>query len=183
MTGFARRLGDMVSDLCVLSDVCRLRAFLSLGDLELYLVTLLQAFVALGRNRAVMNEHIRSILAADEPITFGVIEPLHGTFHTIHLRASKTGTLCHDACLPRLPILMRVFPECQEFPTRETLYLGGFQQLWKWCFNHKTPAMVLPSRMVPRAIFCTTSDKEKSRTRIDSSSSGCAFPRRRSWAR
>src|SRR5690348_4080321 len=126
MTGFARRLGDMVSDLRVLSDVCRLRAFLSLGDLELYLVTLLQAFVALGRNRAVMNEPIRSILAADEPLTLGVIEPPPGTFHTIHFPASKTGTLCDDAFLPRFPHLIPVFPECQKFPNPETLYLGGF---------------------------------------------------------
>jgi hypothetical protein len=61
-----------------------LRTFLSLGDLELYLITLLQAFVSLGADCTVMNKYIRSIIAADEPVSFGVVKPLDGSFQTFH---------------------------------------------------------------------------------------------------
>jgi hypothetical protein len=68
-----------------LGDVCSLRTFLALGDLELNLITFLQTLVTLRSNRAVMNKDIRSIRAPDESVSFGVIEPLDGSFQTFHV--------------------------------------------------------------------------------------------------
>src|SRR5579862_5447914 len=61
-----------------------LRSFLAFGDFELHLVAFLQAFVAFRTNRAVVNEHVRSIVPADEPVPFRVVEPLHGSLQTFH---------------------------------------------------------------------------------------------------
>lgn len=61
-----------------------LRTFLSLGDLELDLITLLQALVSLRADCTVVNKYVRPIVASDEPVSFGVIEPLHGSFQTVH---------------------------------------------------------------------------------------------------
>src|SRR5579864_2986256 len=65
-------------------NICRLRAFLALGDLELNLIAFLQALVALGGDRAVVHKHIGPIRATNEPVSFRVIEPLYGSFHTFH---------------------------------------------------------------------------------------------------
>src|SRR5258708_28823684 len=69
-----------------LGYIGRLRPLLSLDDLKLHLVALLQAFVALGGDCAVVNENIRSIVAAEEAVTLGVVEPLDGAFQTFHVR-------------------------------------------------------------------------------------------------
>jgi hypothetical protein len=61
-----------------------LRSFLALGNLEFNLVTFLQAFVAFGADRAVMNKYVWPICASDEPVSFRVIEPLNGSFQSIH---------------------------------------------------------------------------------------------------
>ena len=71
-----------------LGDVRRLRTFLALGDLELNLITLLQTFVTLRGNCAVMNKDIRSIRAPDESVSLGVIEPLDGSFQSFHVPPS-----------------------------------------------------------------------------------------------
>ena len=71
-----------------LGNVCCLRSFLTLSDFELHRVTFLQAFVSLGSNCAVMNEYVWSIRASDEPVPFGVIEPLDGSFQTFHVPPS-----------------------------------------------------------------------------------------------
>jgi hypothetical protein len=68
-----------------LADVRRLRSFCAFGDLELYRVAFLQALVSLGCDRAVVNENIGPIGAADETISFGVIEPLDGSFQAFHV--------------------------------------------------------------------------------------------------
>jgi hypothetical protein len=67
-----------------LSHIRGLRAFLTFGDFEFHLVSLLQALVTLRTDRAVMNKHVRPICAADEPVSFSVIEPLDGSFQTVH---------------------------------------------------------------------------------------------------
>ncbi len=72
------------SVLLCLDYVSRLRALLAFGDFELNLVTLLQAFVTLSGNRAVMHKYIRSICATNEPVPFSIVEPLHYAFHPIH---------------------------------------------------------------------------------------------------
>src|ERR1700686_445672 len=62
-----------------------LRSFLTLGNFELYRIAFLQALVAFGANRAVVNKYVCPIRAADEPVSLGVIEPLHGSFQTFHV--------------------------------------------------------------------------------------------------
>ena len=59
-----------------------LRPLLPFCDFELNLITLLQAFVTLGCDGAVVNKNIGTISTADEPVAFCVIEPLYGSCHT-----------------------------------------------------------------------------------------------------
>jgi hypothetical protein len=73
-----------VRELGRLAYVRRLRTLLTFGDFELDLITLLQALVSLGCNRAVVNENVGTICASDEPVTFRIIEPFHRTFQTFH---------------------------------------------------------------------------------------------------
>jgi hypothetical protein len=61
-----------------------LRPLLAFGDLELYLITFLQAFIAFGADGAVVNKNIRSICAADKTVSLSVVEPLYGSFQTFH---------------------------------------------------------------------------------------------------
>jgi hypothetical protein len=62
-----------------------LRALLALGDLEFHLIAFLQALVALGTYRAVVHENVWALVTADEPISFGIVEPLHSTLQAFHL--------------------------------------------------------------------------------------------------
>ena len=81
-------------------NVTGLRALLALHDLKLYLVTLLQAFIAFGTDGAVMDENIRSVVATDEPEAFGVVKPLYCSFNTSHLRFLRTRHLRVQARYP-----------------------------------------------------------------------------------
>ena len=63
-----------------------MRTFWSLGDFEFYLVSLLQAFVAFGCDRAEVNEYVGAIFASDKTVSLGIVKPLHRTFQTFHLR-------------------------------------------------------------------------------------------------
>jgi len=72
------------SDLRSFRHICGLRALLTFGDFELHLVSLLQAFIPLGTDRAVVNKYVWPIRAPNEPVPFGVIEPLYGSFQSIH---------------------------------------------------------------------------------------------------
>jgi hypothetical protein len=58
----------------------RLRALLSLHDVEFDLVSLFEALVAVQLDRAVMHEDIWTIFATNEPIALSVVEPLHFAF-------------------------------------------------------------------------------------------------------
>ena len=62
-----------------------LGSFRPLDDVELYLVTFLQGFVAVQLNRAVVYEDIRTVVTAEESVPLGIIEPLHCTFELRHL--------------------------------------------------------------------------------------------------
>lgn len=75
-----------------LSDIRCLRTFLAFGDLELYLITFLQAFIALRTDGAVMNKNIRPIRAADKTVALSVVEPLDGSFQTFHVKAPTFRT-------------------------------------------------------------------------------------------
>jgi hypothetical protein len=63
-----------------------LRAFLTLDNLEFDLVAFLQALVSLNCNCAVVNEDIRAVIPADEPVSLRIVEPLDGSFHAFHVR-------------------------------------------------------------------------------------------------
>src|SRR5580658_9321761 len=64
----------------------RLRPFLSLHNLKFHLISLLQALVALGGDRAVVDEYVRSIVSPQETVSLRVVEPLDGAFQTFHVR-------------------------------------------------------------------------------------------------
>jgi hypothetical protein len=59
------------------ANISRLRTFLPLHDLELHLIALLQALVAIGIDCAVVYEHIRTVFPPNESETLGIVEPLH----------------------------------------------------------------------------------------------------------
>src|ERR1035437_8006580 len=85
-----------------LGHIGGLRPFLSLDNLKLHLVALLQALVAFGGDGAVMNEHIRSIVTAEEAVSFGVVEPLHGALQTFrHVRPLFLANSPGKGAIPR----------------------------------------------------------------------------------
>jgi hypothetical protein len=67
-------------------NVCGLRSFLTLCDLELYLIAFLQALVAFRSDRTVVNKDIGAIVPSDKAIAFGVVKPLNRTFQSFHVR-------------------------------------------------------------------------------------------------
>jgi hypothetical protein len=69
-----------------LGYIGRLRPFLSLYDLKLYLVALLQALISFSGDGAVVNEDIRSIVTPEEAVTLRVVEPLDRAFQSFHVR-------------------------------------------------------------------------------------------------
>ena len=79
-----------------LAYIGRLRAFLSLDDLEFNLVALLQALISIARDGAVVDEDIRSTIAPQEAVPLRIIEPLHRAFYAVHfllsLRSPENGT-------------------------------------------------------------------------------------------
>jgi hypothetical protein len=75
-----------------LDYICRLRTFLSLNDFKLDFVALLQALIAIAGDRAVMDEHIRSIIAAKETVSLRIVEPLDDAFHTFHVLSPGSNT-------------------------------------------------------------------------------------------
>lgn len=66
-------------------DLIGLRAFAAFDDVEFNFIALFKAFIAFALNGAVVNEDIRSTIAAEEAITFCVIEPFDGAFILSHL--------------------------------------------------------------------------------------------------
>ena len=61
-------------------DLVSLRTLGPLNDVELDLIALFEALVALALDRTVMNEDIRSAFAAEEAVALCVVEPLYGAF-------------------------------------------------------------------------------------------------------
>src|SRR5439155_24685867 len=74
-------------------DVRRLQALLALHDFELDLLTLGQRLVALGLNRAEVDEDILALTPLDESIALLVRKPLHGALcQNILLHCKKQTT-------------------------------------------------------------------------------------------
>ena len=55
----------------------RLRSLAPLNDVELDLISFVQALVAIALNGAVMNEDVCSAFALEKAVAFQVVEPLH----------------------------------------------------------------------------------------------------------
>jgi len=66
--------------LCCPDDVCRLKAFGALEQIELHGLTFIQGAVAVLLDRGEVHEHIFSRGALDEPISLRPVEPLHCSF-------------------------------------------------------------------------------------------------------
>ena len=66
-------------------DVLSLWTFLALDNFEFNVIAFLQALVALGLDGAIVDEHIRPVIATDESEAFCVVEPFHFTFVTSHV--------------------------------------------------------------------------------------------------
>lgn len=62
-----------------------LRPFLALHDFKFDVIALLQAFVALRLDGAVVDEHIGAVFPTDEAETLCVIEPFHFSFDSRHI--------------------------------------------------------------------------------------------------
>ena len=58
-------------------DVCRLKSFWALYDLELDLLPLFQRLKSLSCDCAEMNENVFSLFAFDEPEALGSVEPFY----------------------------------------------------------------------------------------------------------
>jgi hypothetical protein len=62
----------------------RLGALLTLDDIELNLIVLLQSLISIQLNRRVVHEYIRPIFAPDKSVTLGVVKPLDLPFVLSH---------------------------------------------------------------------------------------------------
>jgi len=67
-----------------LAYVLCLRAFLSLHDLKLHVVTLLQALIAFRLDGAVVDENIRAVIPADEAEALCIVKPFDFAFDSRH---------------------------------------------------------------------------------------------------
>jgi len=66
-------------------DNCiRLRALLTLDDVELNIIALFKRFIAIQLNCRVVDEYIWSVIASDESVALGVVEPLDFAFVLSH---------------------------------------------------------------------------------------------------
>ena len=62
----------------------RLRSFLPLNDVEFDVIALFQSLVTIQLNRRVVNENIWPVIASDESVALGVVEPLDLAFVLSH---------------------------------------------------------------------------------------------------
>jgi hypothetical protein len=60
----------------LLDDVGGLRSFLAFDDFKFHFVAFLQAAIAVACDGGIMNEDVGAVLAADESVTLGIVEPL-----------------------------------------------------------------------------------------------------------
>ena len=89
----------MQGSLLGLYNVRGLRAFLPFDDLKFDVIAFLQALVPLGNQGTVVHEHIGSVVTADEPKAFCIVEPFHGSFqfHVLFLRTRRHMTILASA--------------------------------------------------------------------------------------
>jgi hypothetical protein len=61
-----------------------LRTLLALNDVEFNVIALFQRFVAIQLDCRVVNENIWPVVASDESVALGVIEPFYFAFELSH---------------------------------------------------------------------------------------------------
>jgi hypothetical protein len=65
-------------------DSIGLWTLLTLDDVELHIIALLQSFVPIQLNRGVVDEYVWPVFTPDESVALGVVEPLDLTFVLSH---------------------------------------------------------------------------------------------------
>ena len=75
-----------------LDNALSLGAFLALNYFELDIIAFLKTFVAFRLDGAVVDEHIRAVIATDEAEPLCIIEPFHFTFDSGHVPCSTDRT-------------------------------------------------------------------------------------------
>lgn len=79
LPGFnVRSRADLSGDLYYIGCLQALRSF---DDVEFNPVSLIQAAETLSLNSSVVHEHVRAVIAFDEPITLFRVEPFDSTLH------------------------------------------------------------------------------------------------------
>jgi hypothetical protein len=91
-----------------------LRTFLTLDDIELNVIALFQGFVSVQLNRRIVNEYIWPVIASDETVALGVVEPLdlpfvlsHWLLPSLH-RAACIWEIPPGSCLGKRPSVMNM---------------------------------------------------------------------------
>jgi len=64
-------------------DFGRLRPFRTLNNLKLHLISFLKRAVPIAGDGGIMNENVWAIIAPDEAIPFGIIEPLDSSLQRL----------------------------------------------------------------------------------------------------
>jgi hypothetical protein len=64
-------------------DFGRLRPFRTLNNLKLNLISFLKRAIAIAGDGGIMNENVWAIIAPDEAIPFGIIEPLDSSLQRL----------------------------------------------------------------------------------------------------
>ena len=76
-----------------LHNVSGLRAFLSVDDVEGYLLAFVEGLEALALNCAEMYEDVLTFVGGDEPVPFGLVEPLYSSL--CHKNKPPEKLYCH----------------------------------------------------------------------------------------
>ncbi len=106
-------LGSIMGGRVSQSNNCvRLGTFLSLNDVEFHVIALFQSFVTIQLDCRVVNENIRPVIASDESVALGVVEPLDLAFVLSHrvlpfLPLNGVGEIDGEPTLPTMTLIWR----------------------------------------------------------------------------
>jgi hypothetical protein len=90
------------------ADVSCLLTLRPLRNFKLYCVAFLKTFVSFRIDGTVVHEYIRAILTPNETIPLGVIEPLNGSFQSIHLKPPGTNSFAAEAVPTDFAVIVRL---------------------------------------------------------------------------
>jgi hypothetical protein len=123
----------------------RLRAFLAFDNVELYFIAFFERFVPVQLNRRIVNEYIRPVVASDESVALGVVEPLDLSLELSHwmclsflLRVDTVGIEGNPTVLVETPRLRERLEEEADsvMESQKVEHLPAFRckpglKLWK----------------------------------------------------